>query len=140
MSNAYVQLAHGYLTAVQALDADVLSTLIAPTAKAQFLPSAPLGPLGELKDKDGFLGNVRLLKEKVFKDGVLPMEVLEITDASAAGLVIVHTKAKDAFTAAGIPYTNEYLIMLWMDEVDGELRITRIQEFFDSIAVLNLGV
>lgn len=72
-ANPYLQLAHGYLNAVQALDADALSSLIAPNATAQFLPSAPIGPLGELKDKDGFLGVVRLLREKVMKDGRLPV-------------------------------------------------------------------
>ncbi|KZV84387.1 hypothetical protein EXIGLDRAFT_700480 [Exidia glandulosa HHB12029] len=129
--NPYVELAHGYLKAAEALDADALSKLITPDAKAQFLPSAPLGPLGEPTDKDGFLAVVNHLK-KVMKDGRMPAEILEITDASSAGLVIAHTKTKDAFTVAGQPYVNEYIIMLWMSEVEGELKITRIQDFFDS--------
>ncbi|KZV91146.1 hypothetical protein EXIGLDRAFT_770205 [Exidia glandulosa HHB12029] len=120
-ANPYVELAHGYLKAAEALDADALSKLITPDAKAQFLPSAPLGPLGEPTDKDGFLAVVNHLK-KAMKNGRMP------------------TKTKDAFTVAGQPYVNEYIIMLWMAEVDGELKITRIQDFFDSTVISLLGL
>ncbi|KZV99760.1 hypothetical protein EXIGLDRAFT_746009 [Exidia glandulosa HHB12029] len=138
--NPYVELAHAYLNAVQSLDADGLSKLIAHDAKAQFLPSASLGPLAEPKDKAEFLSIIKDLGRKIMKDARLPMEIIEVTDASAAGLIIAHTKAKGAYTAAGKPFTNEYLIMLWMDEVDDQLKITRIQEFLDSAFVQTLGL
>ncbi|KZV99669.1 hypothetical protein EXIGLDRAFT_831232 [Exidia glandulosa HHB12029] len=138
----YLALAHAYLSAMQALDVSALSPLLAPTVRAQVLPSAPLVPFGlaEPKDKEGLLGVVTYMKDNVLKDGRLPMEIIEVTDASASGLVVIHTIAKDAFTRSGKPFANEYLMMLWMDasEEGGELTITRMQEFVDSSFIVGV--
>lgn len=35
--------------------------------------------------------------------------------------------------------TNEYLMMLWMCDVGGQLKITRVKEYLDSAFVQSLG-
>ncbi|KZV99754.1 hypothetical protein EXIGLDRAFT_746007 [Exidia glandulosa HHB12029] len=118
-------------------DVAALSRLLAPATRVQFLPSASLGPMGKPMDKAGLL-SVMENGRSTMKDGRLPMEIIEVTDASAAGLIIAHTKSKGAFTVTGKPVTNEYSIIMWMDEVDGELKITRVREFLDSAVVQSL--